>query len=136
MLINKNDVNGKLVEGRGNGNGDFSTDLGTRLDRVNDEIATAPSGLQQTPLTASGTARTGAAVAVGFFVVSNGGGSLKLWDNTAASGTVLMDTFTPDRLGFFPLSTGGTGIAASLGIYATITGTLSVNIVYDDPNLQ
>lgn len=132
---NKNAVNQALVQVRGNGNGDLSTDMGTRLDRVNDEVAIAPMGVLGMNLTASALVKNGAAVLVGYYLVSTGGGSVKFWNNTAGSGTPLMDTQTPTDLGFYAVG-GDYGLAASIGIYCTITGTISIIAVYDDPTVQ
>lgn len=45
-------------------------------------------------LTASGLVYTGAGTVTGIIVSSHTSGTIKLWDSTAASGTVLIDTYT------------------------------------------
>ena len=59
----------------------------------------------------------------GVFVASSSSGTLKFWDNpTAASGAVMVNTFTPD-LGWnpcpFPFST---------GLYVTVGGTIDCTL--------
>lgn len=55
--------------------------------------------------------------------------TIKLWANTAASGTVLVDTFTVTATGYRPYPARRTGS----GIYATVagTGTLTYTVDFD-----
>lgn len=81
------------------------------------------------PITASGLIKTGSGLVTGFIVNSHTSGNLKLWDNTTATGTFIMDTFTfptgssmqkiPDPLTF------------TVGLYATIGGTANITLCYD-----
>lgn len=62
----------------------------------------------------------------GVFVNSSTSGTLKLYDNpSAASGTVICNTFTPS-LGWNPLP-----VHFQLGLYATVGGTLDCTFIYD-----
>lgn len=78
-------------------------------------------------LTASGLVKTGYGCVEGIIIASHTGGTLKLWDNTAGSGTVLVNTITFNVGEHFidlfdtPFST---------GCYATIGGTADITIVY------
>lgn len=79
-------------------------------------------------LTATGLAYTGPATVAGIIVSSHTSGTIKLWDNTAGSGTVLVDTITlgaAER--FVPLY----GVKAKTGIFATVGGTLAATMVYN-----
>lgn len=79
-------------------------------------------------VTATGLLYTGPASAVGVIVSSHTIGTLKLWDNTAGSGTVLVDTFS------FPTGSGTYwlyGVKAIKGIFATVSGTLNATLVYN-----
>ena len=49
---------------------------------------------QYTNLSASAAVKSGTGVVYGFVVNSHTGGTLKLWDNTSASTTVLFNTIT------------------------------------------
>lgn len=64
----------------------------------------------------------------GFIVNSHTSGKLKLWDNTAGSGTVLMNEFT------FPSGSGVYTFPAPIdfntGLYATISGTADITIIW------
>lgn len=61
----------------------------------------------------------------GIFVNSSTSGTLKLYDNaTAASGTVICNTFTP-ALGYNPLP-----VHFQNGLYATVGGTLDCTFIY------
>jgi len=79
-------------------------------------------------LTATGLVYTGPVVANGIIVSSHSSGTIKLWDNTAGSGTVLVNTITlgaTER--FIPLY----GAKANVGIFATVGGTLAATLVYN-----
>lgn len=80
-------------------------------------------------MTASGLVKTAKGttnIIVGMFVNSTSAGTIKFWDNTAGSGTVINNTITPAAGQFYQL-----GFAAfNTGLYATIGGTLDVTIYY------
>jgi hypothetical protein len=78
-------------------------------------------------LTASGLVKTGQGTVVGIIINSHTSGTLKLWDNTAGSGTVLCNTMTfaaGER--FVPLYSAN----FTTGLFATIGGTADITIVY------
>jgi hypothetical protein len=79
--------------------------------------------------TTSQTIVTGNGAVYGVLVNSHTSGTLKFWDNTAASGTVIMNTFT------FPAGSGiymfPGGISFYTGLFATVGGTLDYTILYD-----
>lgn len=72
---------------------------------------------------------TGKGVVYGFIVNSHSSGTLKLWDNTAASGSVLMNTFS------FPTGSGVYSFPAPInfhtGLFADMTADESVTIVFN-----
>ena len=109
-------------------NNNLSSTLGTKLDAVNDKVTTRAEGMSYVNLTASGLVRTGATTLRGFFVSSTTAGTVKIWDNTAASGTVLIDTITPSNLGWYDCG----NLSAGTGVYVTLGGTISVTISYVD----
>ena len=80
-----------------------------------------------TNITASTLIKTGAGTVQGFIVNSNTSGTLKLWDNTSAATTVIINTYT------FPAGssvvTFPAGISFYTGLYATVGGTADVTIV-------
>lgn len=64
----------------------------------------------------------------GIIVNSHTSGTLKLWDNTAGSGTVLMNTFTfPAGSGFYQFTE---GISFNTGLFATVGGTIDYTILW------
>lgn len=79
-------------------------------------------------LTATGLVYTGPATVNGIIVSSHTGGTLKLWDNTSAATTVLVDTYT------FPAGSGVYtfyGAKATTGIFATVGGTLAATLIFN-----
>ena len=76
-------------------------------------------------LTASAVVKTGFGRLVGMYVNSTSAGTVKLWDNTAASGTVINNTITP-AIGYHNLG----NASFATGLYATIGGTLDVTFYY------
>ncbi len=110
----------------------YGTYWNNSLDPLNDKVSAKPYGVSYSNLTASALVRTGATIVVGVFVNSTTGGTLKLWDNTAGSGTVVNNTITFASAGYYPL---GNALTAT-GLYATIGGTLDCTIYYADPTSQ
>lgn len=107
--------------------GDVSVTMGTTIDPVNDGIRTYPEATDVN-LTASALVKTGSGRVQGVVVNSNTSGTLKLWDNTAASGSVVINTYTfPAGSSTIPLF----GMSFSTGLYATIGGTADISIAYN-----
>lgn len=81
------------------------------------------------PITASGIVKTGAGNVQGIIVSSHTNGTIKLWDNTAGSGTIVVDTYTyATGSQFIPLF----GARFLTGLYADINSTTQkVTIVYN-----
>lgn len=97
------------------------------LDPTNDGIRTYPDA-SETNLSASALIKTGSGRLQGLVINSHTSGTLKLWDNTAASGTVIHDTISfaaGER--FIPFF----GETFSTGLYATIGGTANITLIYN-----
>lgn len=78
--------------------------------------------------TTSQAIKSEAGTLYGIIVNSHTNGTLKLWDNTAGSGTVLMNTFTftaGSGVYIFPH-----GISFNTGLFATVGGTLDYTILW------
>lgn len=76
-------------------------------------------------MTATGAVKTGFGRLVGMYVNSTSAGTVKLWDNTSAAGTVINNTITP-AIGYHNLG----NISFNTGCFATIGGTLDVTFYY------
>lgn len=76
-------------------------------------------------LSASAAVKTGFGRLVGMYVNSTSAGTVKLWDNTAGSGTVINNTITP-AVGYHNLG----NISFNVGLYATLGGTIDVTFYY------
>lgn len=81
-----------------------------------------------TNITADTLIKTGAGRFFGFIINSHTSGTLKVWDNTAASSTVLMNTYT------FPSGSSAVvfpcGVEYTTGLYADIGGTVDITILW------
>lgn len=85
--------------------------------------------MKYTNLTASALVKTGFGQVAGFVVNSHTSGTLKLWDNTSAATTVIMNTFTfPAGSGMYKLPE---EISFNTGLYATIGGTADITLIWD-----
>lgn len=73
---------------------------------------------------ASALIKTGDGHLIGIHVNSTTSGTLKLWDNTAASGTVIVNTFTPS-VGWNAMP-----FHFKTGLYVTIGGTIDYTPSY------
>ena len=76
-------------------------------------------------ITASALIHTGEGILVGMYVNSTTSGTIKFWDNTAASGTVINNTITP-AIGYHALGNAN----FTTGLYATIANTLDVTLYF------
>ena len=77
---------------------------------------------------AAATVKTGPAGLFGIIVTASTSGTVTVYDNTAASGTVL---FTKTTLAVGEvIQFGGLGIAAKKGLHVVVGGTGTVNILY------
>lgn len=86
-------------------------------------------GTQYANITASSLIKTGTGIVYGFTVNSHTNGTLKLWDNTSAATTVLVNTYTfpaGSSVVVFP-----NAFAFKTGLYATIGGTADITISYN-----
>ena len=72
---------------------------------------------------ASALLKTGSGKILGF-MVSSGTPTVKLWDNTAASGAVILNTLQTAAATWYEVP-----VAYATGCYATITGTAEITFV-------
>ena len=80
---------------------------------------------KSTQISASAEISAGPGALAGIFVSScSGSPTIKVWDNSAASGTVLVDTFTPVAATFYKYPDG----AFNTGCYVTLGGTVSCTV--------
>jgi len=84
--------------------------------------------VKYTNISASAQIKATPGAVYGFMVNSHTSGTLKLWDNTAGSGTVLLNTITfaagPQHFSF------PQGVSFNTALYATIGGTADITIFW------
>lgn len=97
------------------------------LDPVNDGVRSYPD-CSEINLAASALVKTGSGRIHGIVVNSHTAGTVKIWDNTSAAGTVMNETMTlavGER--FIPLYGGTFGT----GLFITIGGTANITVYYN-----
>jgi hypothetical protein len=123
-LLKTNGVQENFLYGDNSGN--LKATLETTLDDTNDSITVYPKA-SDTNTAASALIKTGAGNIYGIIINSHTSGTLKLWDNTAASGTVICETITlavgERSIPFF-------GASFGTGLYVTIGGTANITVIY------
>lgn len=80
-------------------------------------------------ISADTAVKSGAGRFFGFIVNSHSSGTLKVWDNTAGSGTVLLNTLT-FAAGSGLLYTFPFGVEFNTGLYADVGGTIDLTVFY------
>lgn len=78
--------------------------------------------------TSSQLVKSGPGTYFGVSVNSHSSGTIKLWDNTAGSGAILLNTFTfPTGSGLFMIPD---GVDFNVGLFVTVGGTIDYTIIY------
>lgn len=86
-------------------------------------------GYEQVTEAAAETIKTGPAGFFGFVCVSSTAGTITVYDNTSAAGTVL---YAKDALAKGDaVHLGGLGLAAKNGLHVVIGGAATVNVMYN-----
>jgi hypothetical protein len=88
-------------------------------------IQTPPTGLKYLSLSADTLVKTGEGTLYMIKVASSSSGSIKVWDNTAGSGTVILDTMAVEAKEehYIPAQ-------FTTGLYVDVTGTVNVTVFY------
>ena len=109
--------------------GASDVDLGSLIageDLTNDVLKTEDRSTY-TNISASALIKTGAGRLKGFMVNSHTSGTLKLWDNTSAATTILLNTITFNAgPAIFVLP----DVEFGTGLYATVGGTADITIFW------
>lgn len=112
------------------GSNGMRSDLATLLageDTVNDVLKTEQR-VSYANISADTAVKSGPGRFFGFVVNSHTSGTVKVWDNTSAATTVILNTITPP-LGssswVFPF-----GIDFTVGLFIDITGTIDLTVLY------
>lgn len=117
-------ANGQRVDTHYDINGNQLTNLATKIagEDLTSDVMKTQRRVVSSVISASAQIRPSAAYLCGLFV-SNASATptIKVWDSTAASGNVLIDTFTPTAGTYYNLP----DVVANTGIYVTISGTVS-----------
>lgn len=87
--------------------------------------ANVNQSVNYTNISASGLVRTGPGSLLGIFVASGASPTIKVWDNTSAATTILVNTFTPNVASFHPMPG-----AFQTGLYITIGGTCDCTVFW------
>ena len=95
-------------------------------DLTNDVLKTEDRSTY-TNISASALIKTGAGRLKGFSVNSHTSGTLKLWDNTSAATTVLLNTITFNA---GPVQFNYPDVEFGTGLYATVGGTADITIFW------
>jgi len=78
-------------------------------------------------LSASALVKSGIGRLRGIFVASaSSNPTIKLWDNTSAATTILVNTFTPTAVVYYDFG----DVLFGTGLYITISGTVDCTIFY------
>jgi len=75
---------------------------------------------------ASVLVKTGVGKLRGIFVASTSQGTIKLWDNTSAATTILVNTFSPVAATYYDFA----DVLFGTGLYITIGGTIDCTVFY------
>jgi hypothetical protein len=78
-----------------------------------------------TNLSASALVATGRGRLAGIFVASSSSGTIKIWDNTAGSTTVLVNQFSVSGATWYPLP-----FPFHAGCYITLGGTIDCTVAW------
>ncbi len=112
---------------QGDSVGNLKQTMATGLRRANDNIYAYPRCLEAN-ISASQLLVTGGGELVKLIINSHTAGTIKFWDNTTASGTVIIETITFNA-GEREIDFGG--MVFGTGLFATIGGTANVTIGYN-----
>lgn len=77
-------------------------------------------------LSADTLVATGRGTLIGIFVASSSAATIKVWDNTSAATTVLVNTFTASPGTFYPMP-----FKFKTGLYVDITGTIDCTVAWE-----
>lgn len=76
-------------------------------------------------LTADTAVKSERGVLVGIFVASSTSCTIKIWDNTSAATTVLVNTFSASAATWYPLP-----FVFNTGLYVDVSGTCDLTVSY------
>lgn len=126
-LTDEKVLNEDLLDVRGN----RMVSQGTLLagENLTDDILKVESRALYQNISADTLIKTGPGSFFGFIVNSHSSGTLKVWDNTSAATTVLLNTIT------FPAGSGliyalPIAVRFGVGLYADVGGTIDLTILY------
>lgn len=112
----------------GTGSGAQEVSLANVLSHTQDSMLTYPRGTNYVNTAASALVLTGAGKLAGIWVsAASATPTIKVWDNTSAATTVLLETFTPVAGTFYSFP----NARVATGLYITISGTVNCTVFYD-----
>jgi hypothetical protein len=121
-------ADGDVADLQADVNGNLRNTLATKIQQDIDSILTYPRGSNYLQLTADTAVLTGAGKLTGIFVAAaSATPTIKVWDNTSAAGTVLINTFTPVAATMYTFP----NPRVSTGIFVDVGGTVDCTVFYD-----
>jgi hypothetical protein len=96
------------------------------MPRPLNSVVGVAGGNNTVNLTGSQLLKTGEGSVIGIFVASSSSGTIKLWDSTAASGAVVVNTFSAVAATWYPLP-----FYFYNGLYITIAGTIDCSVSFN-----
>lgn len=115
--------------GRVDDDGDRYVNLADRLagEDLTNDVQKVEDRSSYLNTTASAAVKAAAGRLKGIFVSSaSSTPTIKLWDNTAGSGAVLVNTFTPAAATYYRFP----DVEFATGLYITISGTVDCTVFY------
>ncbi len=110
-------------------NSNVSTTLATAIagEDLSNDVVKTKSRSSYANISASTLIATGPGRIFGIFVASaSNTPTIKIWDNTSAATTTLINTFTPAAAAYYQLP----GVEFATGLYVTIGGTVDCTVFY------
>ena len=93
--------------------------------RPNSPPMSVAGGTLYDNLTADTAVKSERGVLIGIFVASSTSCTIKLWDNTSAATTVLVNTFSASAATWYPLP-----FVFNTGLYVDVSGTCDLTVSY------
>ena len=121
-------VANKPIVAVGAADGSAVNELATRIagENIEDDVLETEDRSTYTNLTADTLVKTGPGRLKGIFVASGTTPTIKIWDNTSAATTVLINAFTPAVATYYPFP----DVEFATGLYVDVGGTIDCTVFW------